>query len=412
MNSKNTVELAGLNSGIASMHQPADVVVAGSLAVDLSCNFIPPGGDAVSVQPQARTSNPASINQKLGGVGQNLSTAINYLGSSVCLCSSVGNDVASAVALQMLSQRGLGTTGIRTIDNAHTAQYVAVNDTKKDLVVAMADMSILEAPNDDFDTIWKPYLANCKPRWLVLDSNWDAVTLHRWLDTAQAMELKVAYEPVSVAKSKRLFSSAQGSLGVTPKHRVSLASPNILELGSMHDTAHSGGFFESEDWWAVINSIGLPNSGSQDRLVHMTNHALVNQGIPQQSIRLLPFIPCILTTMGEHGVLMTQMLGPSDPRLTSPDSGRYILSRSTDGNRTVGGVYMRLFSPVERVSQGDIVSVNGVGDTFLGVLIAGLAQQDPKDLADLIDIAQKGSVLTLKSEEAVSPLIASLRSSL
>jgi len=37
-----------------------------------------------------------------------------------------------------------------------------------------------------------------------------------------------------------------------------------------------------------------------------------------------------------------------------------------------GGVYMRLFPPVEVVE--DIVSVNGVGDTFLGVLVVGLAK--------------------------------------
>jgi len=123
----------------------------------------------------------------------------------------------------------------------------------------------------------------------------------------------------------------------------------------------------------------------------------------------LPSIPCILTTMGEHGVLMTQLLRPGDDRLTSPDSAPYILSRSTDGNEVVGGVYMRLFPPVEQVKQNDIVSVNGVGDTFLGVLIAGLAREKPRDIANLIDVAQRGSVLTLRSSEAVSPQLSILK---
>ncbi len=73
---------------------------------------------------------------------------------------------------------------------------------------------------------------------------------------------------------------------------------------------------------------------------------------------------------------------------------------------------MRLYPPVEKVSETDIVSVNGVGDTFLGVLIAGLAKQNPKDLADLVNIAQRGSVMTLKSSEAVSPEVSGLQSSL
>lgn len=180
----------------------------------------------------------------------------------------------------------------------------------------------------------------------------------------------------------------------------------------MHDAASSAGLFDREDWWRIIDSIGLSSSGSRDKLVSVTNNLLVDQGAPQQSIRLLPFIPCILTTMGEHGVLMTQILPLGDDRLTSPDAAPYVLSRSTDGNSLVGGIYMRLFPPVETVSSDNIVSVNGVGDTFLGVLIAGLTKEKPKSIADLIDVAQKGGVMTLKSHEAVSPQISVLQNSL
>lgn len=385
------------------------IVVAGSLAIDLSCNFIPGRGAASLVEPQLQTSNPASIKQSLGGVGQNLATAIHYLGLPVRLCSGVANDVAGSTATQILRQKGLDTAGIRMIEGSHTAQYVAVNDANKNLVLAMADMSILEGTACSFDTFWKSNMKTCKPKWLVVDSNWNITTLHKWLDAAIASGAKVAYEPVSVAKSRRLFGQP-GNLPVAPDHKVNLAAPNALELASMHEVAQEAGLFEREDWWHLINAIGLPSSGSRDRLVYMTSNSLVDKGIPQQSIRLLPFVPCILTTLGEQGVLMVQMLRPGDERLTSPDSAPYILSRSTDKNEVVGGVYMRLFPPVERVEQKDIVSVNGVGDTFLGVLIAGLAKEKPKDIAKLIDVAQKGSVMTLKSEEAVSPHISTLQS--
>ena len=69
---------------------------------------------------------------------------------------------------------------------------------------------------------------------------------------------------------------------------------------------------------------------------------------------------------------------------------------------------MRLFPPVEHISSENVVSVNGVGDTFLGVLVAGLAKENPKDMAQLINIAQKGSVLTMKSAEAVNPAVSTL----
>lgn len=393
-----------------------DVIVAGSLAIDLSCDYIQQSTENKSNEPQLHTSNPSSITQTLGGVGQNVATALHYLGSSLRLCSSVADDIASSTALNILAERGLQTAGIQKHGPGfHTAQYVAINDAQKHMVLAMADMNILEDTSGDFDTLWKPHFETCKPKWLVVDANWHSKMLREWLDAAKASGAKVAYEPVSAAKSRRVFPAkfqSNASLAPVPNHLIDLATPNALELSSMHDAASDAGLFDREDWWRAIDSIGLSSAGSREKLASLTNNSLVDQGAPQQSIRLLPFIPCILTTMGSNGVLMTQMLRPGDDRLTLPDAAPYILSRSTDGNDVVGGVYMRLFPPVETVSSENIVSVNGVGDTFLGVLIAGLTKEKPRNLVDLVDIAQRGSVMTLKSKEAVSSDISTLRNSL
>jgi pseudouridylate synthase / pseudouridine kinase len=73
---------------------------------------------------------------------------------------------------------------------------------------------------------------------------------------------------------------------------------------------------------------------------------------------------------------------------------------------------MRHFPAVSRVPIDDIVSVNGVGDTFLGVLVAGLAQG--LEILDerLIELAQRAAILTLKCSEAVAPEVADLRKEL
>ena len=399
-----------------SPNNTADVIVAGSLAIDLSCDHIQQSTENLSSQPLLHTSNPASITQTLGGVGQNVATALHYLGSSLRLCSSVADDIAGSTALNILAERGLQTAGIQKLGPGFkTAQYVAINDAQKHMVLAMADMNILEDTSGAFDSLWKPHLEICKPKWLIVDANWHSKTLRQWLDAAKASGAKVAYEPVSAAKSRRVFPAnfqSNASLAAVPNHLVDLATPNALELSSMHGAASDAGLFDREDWWRVIDSIGLSTAGSREKLASLTNELLVDQGAPQQSIRLLPFIPCILTTMGPDGVLMTQMLRPGDNRLTLPEAAPYILSRSTDGNSIIGGVYMRLFPPVETVSSEEIVSVNGVGDTFLGVIIAGLTEEKPRSIVDLVDIAQRGSVMTLKSKEAVSPEVSMLRNSL
>lgn len=390
-----------------------DVLVAGAVAIDLSCDFI--GSEKVrnAVNPHLATSNPALITQNLGGVGQNIATALHYLGTPTRLCSIVGDDVAGASAFAMLSERGLSTSGIKLTNNSsRTAQYVAINNSRKDLFLAMSDMRILEGQLD-FDS-WKAHVTACRPKWLVVDANWDSTTLRNWIMAGKSSGAKVAYEPVSVAKSQRLFATSKGEgqpLGTIPHHAVDLASPNRLEIASIYAAAKEEGLFEREDWRQTIDAMGFSSSGSREKLIAVSNIDLVNEGIPQQSIQLLPFIPTIVTKLDHHGVLLTQLLSPGDSQLTSRNAAPYILSRSHRNEGTVGGVYMRLFPAVELLSESEIISVNGVGDTFLGILIAGLARGDSEklvNLVDIIDIAQRGSVMSLKSKEAVSPEIGTL----
>lgn len=391
--------------------EQADVFVAGSLAMDLLCDFIPTQRSS-SDSPQLHTSNPAKITQGLGGVGQNVATAIQYLGTNVQLCSVVGDDAAGNTARSMLRAQGHSSSAVIEKSSCRTAQYVAVNDARKDLVLAMADMAALEGNHPQMETVWKPHLSRQKPKWLVVDANWDSDTLKQWIKLGKEARAQVAFEPVSVAKARRLFTSAARDdvqLDILPDHRVSLATPNSLELESMHAAAQEAGFFDRDDWWQAIDALGLPSSGSTDKLAYMTDRDLVVRGIPQQSIKLLPFIPTILTKLGEGGVLMTQVLRPGDSLLTSRTHSQYILSRADIDHPTIGGVYMRLFRPVAIVPEDDVVSVNGVGDSFLGIIIAGLAKEKPKAIVDLIDIAQQGSVMTLKSKEAVSPEIGKLK---
>ena len=400
--------------GASSHRDPVDVIVAGSLAVDLSCDFTPLEAAPSTTTPQLHTSNPSMVTQSLGGVGHNVATAIHRLGTPVRLCSAVATDLAGFAALEFLAERGMEISGIvKQGSGARTAQYVAINDTKKDLVLAMADMKILEDQEKNFETFWKRDIEASGAKWLVVDANWDSATLKKWILAGKASGAKVAFEPVSAAKSTRLFlATTPEEIDIVPDHIVDLVTPNSMELSSMFAAARQAELLDRQDWWHTIDSMGMSSMGSRDKLVAITDSALVDQGVPQQSIQLLPFIPCILTKLGPKGVLMTQLLRPEDPRLTSPESAPYILSRSQGVSQVIGGVYLRLFPPAEELSGDQIASVNGVGDTFLGIIVAGLAKETPKDVMSLVDIAQKGSVMTLKSKEAISPDILLLKSAL
>lgn len=300
-----------------------------------------------------------------------------------------------------LEASGLATNYIRRLGHEYhpanrTAQYVAVNDANKNLVMAMADMGIFT--NHSFPEYWKSAVAGTKPKWLVVDGNWSEKDIRAWIKAGQDHACKVAFEPVSTAKSMNLFCPQRGHprLRVYPEQTVDIASPNSYELEAMYSAAKKNDYFDSPEWFDVIDAFGM--RGARDKFVRLTSAELTDAGVPVQSINLLPYIPTLVTKLGPKGVLLTSILGRDDPRLRDRDAEEYILTRSNIDHPSVGGVYMRLFPPAEKVER--IVSVNGVGDTFFGVLISGLAQGGKVE--NLIEVAQKAAVLTLKSHESVS----------
>lgn len=394
---------------------PVDILVAGALAVDISCDFSPLPTSPDKLHPAPQTSNPARITQTLGGVAHNIAKAAHLLGPSVRLCSAIGDDLSGRAAVAQLENEGMRTDGITTLPSpAKTAQYVAVNDANKDLAIAMADMSILESstPQSIQDSwLTSPTLASAPPKCVIADANWSPSCLHAWLRYGKSINALTIFEPVSTAKSTRLFTAASSEdpTPIFPNHIVDLATPNSHETLALHNAAAELGLFESKEWFRVIDALGIPPTGLRVPLSVTTSSALVDQGIPQQAIKLLPFIPTLLTKLGPQGVLLTKILRSDDPALSSADESQYVLARNNNGDSElgIGGLYVRRFEVEEVLGEGEVVSVNGIGDTFLGALSVGLLSG--KDMKSAIAIAQKAAGLSLRSQESVSPELATLK---
>ena len=393
-----------------------DVLVAGSVALDLNCDYAGglTSGHGKAVSPELHTSNPATVTQSIGGVGHNIALAAHRVSEQgkVRLCSMIGDDIAGSTILSALQAAGLDTSYIRRLGHEYpstrTAQYVAVNDAHKNLVLAMADMAIFSTHS--FPAYWDSAVAASKPKWVVVDANWADADIQAWIRAARAHGAKVAFEPVSAAKAQRLFPAPKrhahtGPLSVFPRAGVDLCTPNQYELLAMYEAAKRHGYLEHDlPWFGVVDAFGIM-AGARDRFVNITSPEMADAGIPVQSVNLLPYIPTIITKLGADGALLTTVLGREDPRLRDPEHARYVVSRSMNDHPHVGGVYMRLFPAVEKVK--DVVSVNGIGDTFMGVLVAGLARGGKVE--KLIDVAQRAAVLTLRCKEAVSYQVGTLK---
>ena len=366
----------------------------------------------------------------LGGVGQNIASALHYLATPVQFCSIVADDSNGKTAVSMLANRGLRVNGIEVLkDGSCTAQYTAFNDRKNELVMAMADMRILETRQPHLKALWTSHLEHCNPKWLIADTNWDPLVLRYWLTTAKSKGIKTAVEPVSVLKSRRIFESLRSSKGKLAS-LVDLVTPNQTEVAEMHscflDYIQKGFVYslfpkEWSGWELVGNPLKRDSKFVGSALDEPLRRAF------RQTIDLLRIFPCILTKLGSRGVILAELLRQGDPRLTADwarddiyhdygyvdfgvDNKPKIRYEGMNLPEGYAALYARVIPSAENVGQEDIVSVNGAGDTFLGTIVAGLAKTIPRTINDLVMTAQKAAVITLKSNESVSPDIRFLAS--
>ncbi|KAF2134449.1 hypothetical protein P153DRAFT_328763 [Dothidotthia symphoricarpi CBS 119687] len=394
-------------SSISEAPPDVEILVAGALAVDFSCDYAPFSTSSSQTDPLPHTSNPAIINQTLGGVAHNIAKAAHFLGSTVRLHSAVGDDLSGRAAFGQLQDEGMSTSGIETLPKpARTAQYVAVNNASKDLALAMADMSILETiPKEATGKLATTLFSNSstRPKVFVADANWSSEALHTYLQAARHPSTTTIFEPVSTAKALRIFppKSTTNETQVFPNHLVDIITPNTYELIALHSFAHASSLFESPAWFSVIDALGIPSTGLRVPLTYMTTSEIVDQGIPQQAIKLLPFFPTVLAKLGSQGVLLVKLLTTDAPELHADAERQYVLARSGNGDEKIGGLYVRLFPPERVLSPEEVVSVNGIGDTFCGALAVGIASG--VKVQHVVDFAQKAAALSLRSRESVSP---------
>jgi pseudouridylate synthase / pseudouridine kinase len=394
-----------------------DVVVAGAVAVDYACDYAPISQSG-GTTPAMSTSNPANISTSIGGVGHNVAMTAHLLGAKVKFFTVIGDDMAGSMILNAVNHKKLDGSFSRvpsTSLSSHryrTAQYIAVNDSHKDLVVAMADVGILEQDIPDMDNLrksWKTSLQQASPKYLVVDANWSAEMLYFWLKAGKQVGAKTVFEPVSAPKSQRLFPQQAGPhlIKSYPQHNVDISTPNEKELSAMFHAYHESSY-RNESLWSQIAKLQR-DPDVQEALVQCSSPELVADGIPQQVMHMLPYIPCLAITLGPNGVLLAIILDPDDHDSQSLLASGYILSHKFPLNDCTRAVYMRHFPPDSPMPVEKIVSVNGVGDTFLGAFIAQLCSGSVKSIEQAVSFAQSAAGLALQSPSAVCEEITSLK---
>lgn len=172
-------------------------------------------------------------------------------------------------------------------------------------------------------------------------------------------------------------------------------------------------------WWSVVDNLSLGSkfrmdleqlakqSASDFDSSRGTLRFLLNEGVAQMAVKLLPFFQHLVIKCGEQGVIVAIRISQADS-LASPwaqkrseHSERCVIARGANGEMIVLQHFPAL--PIDKV-----ITVTGAGDSFVGALLAKLVQdpklcQDPKLLHSAIFSAQRAAILSLQSSSAVSP---------
>ncbi|ODQ66674.1 hypothetical protein NADFUDRAFT_50584 [Nadsonia fulvescens var. elongata DSM 6958] len=400
-----------------------DSMVIGGLALDLTCKF----QKASTNKSFFRTSNPGKIETSIGGVGYNVALAAAYSGKKydqkTRLVSAVSKKDGGADVIRQIQELGhLDSAGVLIDDSGEnmTARYIAMHDDTGELVVACADMDILE--NINLNHIEKE-IKRGKPSWIIFDSNIGIESFKKIMDISKDdnINAKVGFEPTSVPKVAKL---AKVNLRVFPNNDIDLSTPNALELDQMFTTFHENDRFDVDNWFPVIDSIGV-NEDFRNKLDFMakTNPDMsefVTTGMYQQAIHMLPYIPNLLIKNGSKGVVLCQLLEDIDSTLDSLDPKLPIATAFCRGSATINGKHTGVLIqhfPATTVDTGKVVSVTGAGDTFCGVLLSELSKNPSwlldsgKKKLDAVNRAQACAALTIQSNEAVSKAIIESRAS-
>ncbi|KAI6153632.1 indigoidine synthase A-like protein [Pisolithus tinctorius] len=423
-NARNTTGEMHTGPSAALNDKKASIVVVGCAAVDITSK--------VQQTPtfSQNTTHPGKLTLTLGGVARNIAEAAHRVlagsedqNSATLLMAPVGEDIFGRLITDLTRSMGMRTDGLSLVPSQQSAVCNVVLDSQGGLETGIADM--------DLSQLWKgsevfSVLRHHRPRLLVLDGNISSETMTAIVAEATTSNIEVFFEPTSVAKSTRILPVIAANLGRTSQSLISYASPNLLELGHLYEEARTTFDLMSHDhWWRVVDGFSLGSSFRMeldqlgrapvsDKAPELGDLSfLVNKGVVQMAINLLPFFQHLVIKCGEHGVVVVMRLGHANVGNWSMErsnlQGRYIVAHSQVSAETI---VVQHFPPIH-IPPGAVVNTTGAGDTLVGTLLAMLVR-NPKTFLDVvalrnaIDISQQAATLTLQSSSAVSPLLSSL----
>ncbi|KAK7059005.1 hypothetical protein VNI00_001629 [Paramarasmius palmivorus] len=402
-------------SAESSPANPPKVIVTGASAVDVTSQ----SSTGTDTSLRIHSTVPGKISLTLGGVARNIAEAAHRVSQnkdSVMLLSPIADDLLGDFVRRETRKLGMRLDGL-TVGAGATAACNMILDADGNLMTGIANMDIIQ----DFTArSVNSIIGKHRPSMVALDGNMTDDAIAEIVDSCHTTGIRAKSmisfsEPTSVTKATKILQAISG-----PRNKMSAPiyaiTPNLLELKQIYKSASEDhDLFSRPEWWKILDGFSLGNQFRMD-LEHLSRSRpsqgvvgvpfLVNEGVAQMAVNLLPFFEHIFIKCGEAGVVVV-MRAPTGSEWANQQSNvheRCVISHGSNAS-----IMIAHFPAL----PAELVNVTGAGDSFVGALVSRLIEQpkalnNMKSLEETINFAQRAAVLTLGSEAAVSPLLSQL----
>ncbi|KAG8925442.1 hypothetical protein FRC02_009685, partial [Tulasnella sp. 418] len=407
----------------ASEQPKPKLVVIGASAIDITAQA------QASSQSATHSTSSGSVTVTLGGVARNMAEAAHRSSGSrheTLLVSPVGDDAFATLLHQDMKAMGMRGDGLLhptklSGSNAVSRRTPVCNlvlDGEGSLVGGVADFEAMGTLNVN------EVLSHIDPqntRLVAIDGNVSPDLLTGIIDHNNRNGILTWFEPTSLLKCGNIFAAVRKEFEASPfplpSSPIAYASPNTLELTRMYEMARNEELMSSSRWWKTIDAFGLDSSYQTQlaRLAQLPVHHksdgsetlsfLVQDGIAQMAVNLLPFFQHLVVKCGHRGVFLAFHAQSADSGSWQTDIAqrRQIAVTTRTGQLLV----IKHFPPIT-ISATEIVSTTGAGDSLVGTLLSnihmsnGQTFKSPEMAERAMKHAQIAAVASLRSSKSVS----------
>lgn len=326
----------------------AEPVMIGGMVLDIQATS--------SLPPHPRTTCPGKVHYVLGGVARNIAECMWKLGAKPFMISAVGVDMAGEMLLEHWRSAELSTAGIRKHQDVSTATVCHILDVEGEVAAGVASLDSIERHlTPQWIQQFKQKLGSAP--LMMIDANLSIPALEASCQIAVELNVPVWFEPVSIAKSKRIASIAE---------YITFSSPNEDELIAMANALSSENFFHPID------------------KKEYSGYALLQLLKPAISVLLQKGIKIVVLTIGSEGVFLCSKGDPSTLRISQGNSRSSEFSKklyenmasSCPPNWYSGGKILVQSSNFWVVHfpalPASVVRLTGAGDCLVGGTLASI----------------------------------------